>query len=197
MIWNKSMDKVFRVIGVDPGSQCFGLSVIDFDLETFKTSVVHSETFHATPMLDEASPIMNLGARGARHHYCRQFVTQRCRHFKPQLVCCESAFMRLKFVTAFQSLVEGIVNVRQAVADYDDTLELLLVDPPTAKKAVGAPGKGGDKLAILVALRKLQKEQTLIFDNVDLETLDEHARDSVAIGVWGMKKWLTHIAGII
>lgn len=197
MVRNNSMDKAFRVIGVDPGSQSFGLSVIDFDLVKMEIHIVHSETFHATPLLDTSSTLINLGTRGARHALCRQFVTDRCRFWRPQLVCCESAYMRLRFVTAFQSLVEGIVNVRQAVAEYDDTLEVLLVDPPTAKKAVGAPGKGGDKLAILVALRKLQKEKELFFSGVDLEALDEHARDSCAIGVWGMRTWLTYMTGVI
>lgn len=196
MVWDESMEKVFRVIGVDPGSQCFGLSVVDYNIETKETSIVHSETFFATPMLTEGSPIMNLGTRGARHYYCRKFVQDRLELFRPNLVCCESAYMRLKYVTAFQSLVEGIVNVRQAVAEYDDTLELLLVDPPTAKKAVGAPGKGGDKLAILTALRKLKKEKTISFQ-IDIESLDEHARDSCAIGVWGMNQWISYLNGIL
>lgn len=194
MDWNNDMSSIFRVVGIDPGSSTFGFTVIDYDLTTGVPTVVFSETFFAEPLLDEESTLMNLGRRGARHSLCKDYVIRQLDEFKPQLVCCESAFLKMRFVNAFQSLVEGIVMVRQALYEHDDTMSLLLVDPPTAKKAVGAPGKGGDKLAILYALRKLKE---LKFNNVDLESLDEHSRDSVAICFWGLKKWLKNITGIL
>lgn len=194
MDWNKDMNKIFRVVGIDPGSSTFGLTVIDYDLETGIPTVIFSETFFAEPLLDEESTLMNLGQRGARHALCKEYVIRQLDEFKPQLVCCESAFLKMRFVNAFQSLVEGIVMVRQALYEHDDTMSLLLVDPPTAKKAVGAPGKGGDKLAILYALRKLKG---LKFSGVELEELDEHSRDSVAICYWGTMKWLNSMQGIL
>lgn len=189
--------KCFRVVGVDPGSRSFGLSVIDYDIETKKVYLRSSETFHADKLLNEESPELVLGDRGARHRKCSEFVLERCRYFRPQLVSCESAYMRFKFVTAFQSLVEGIVAVRLALWDYDPTLSLLLVDPPTAKKAVGAPGKGGDKEDVKRAIVKLIKSGILIVDdNLDFNELDEHSIDSIAITYWLLNKWLKETEGL-
>jgi Holliday junction resolvasome RuvABC endonuclease subunit len=191
-------DTCFRIVGIDPGSRCFGLSVIDYDIETGVIHLTHAETFQAERFLNDNSLELVLGDRGARHLKCREFLVERLGHFQPQLVSCESAFMKLKFVTAFQSLVEGIVMARQAVWEYKNTLPLFLVDPPTAKKAVGAPGKGGDKEAVRTAIKKLIREKKIIVNgNVDIDELDEHSIDSIAIGYWLTLKWITELKGII
>lgn len=191
-------DDCFRIIGIDPGSRCFGISVIDYDFEKKKFILRHAETFHADRVLTETSMELVLGDRGARHSKCRQFLIERLNYFTPQLVSCESAYMKLKFVSAFQSLVEGIVMAREAVWAYKNTLPLFLVDPPTAKKAVGAPGRGGDKESVRKAIKLLIKEKKLLVeDDVVIDDLDEHSIDSIAIGFWLCLKWQMELQGII
>ncbi len=191
-------DQFFRIMGIDPGSRCFGISILDYDLDTGKVYLRHAETFHADRFLTDVSPELVLGDRGARHAKCREFLIERLHYFNPVLVSCESAFMKLKFVSAFQSLVEGIVMAREAVWDFKNTLPLFLVDPPTAKKAVGAPGKGGDKEAVRKAVKKLITEKTLYVDSeLDIDELDEHSIDSIAIGYWLFLKWKRELTGII
>lgn len=191
-------DHYFRIMGIDPGSRCFGISIIDFDLKTHAVILRHAETFHAERFLNEESPENILGDRGARHAKCRAFLIERLSVFTPQLVSCESAFMKFKFVTAYQSLVEGIVMAREAVWSYKNTLPLILVDPPTAKKAVGAPGKGGDKEAVRKAIQQLINKKILTVEpGIKLADLDEHSVDSIAIGYWLMCKWRTDLKGVI
>lgn len=191
-------DHCFRVVGVDPGSRTFGLSVLDYDLIEKKIILRHAETFNADRVLNEKSIEQVLGERGARHAKCREFVLERLRYFEPQLVSCESAFMRVRFVTAYRSLVEGIVMVREAVYAYDNTISTHLVDPPTAKKAVGAPGKGGDKESVRIAIKKLIRDKKLfVSEDVDIDSLDEHSIDSIAIGYWLILQWLLEMGGIV
>lgn len=188
--------RYFRIMGIDPGSRCFGISILDYDLEEKTLRLTHAETFHAERFLNEKSPELILGPRGARHLKCREFLVERLSYFLPQLVSCESAYMKLKFVSAFQSLVEGIVMARQALWEYDKTLPLAMIDPPTAKKSVGAPGKGGDKEAVRKAINKLIKEKKII-TTVAIDELDEHSVDSIAIGYWLFQTWLKEIDGLI
>lgn len=189
-------EKTFRIMGIDPGSRCFGISILDYDLETGILTLSHAETFYAERFLNEHSQENILGNRGARHEKCKQFLIERLHYFQPELVSCESAFMKLKFVSAFQSLVEGIVMARQAVWEYNTTLPLFLVDPPTAKKAVGAPGKGGDKEAVRKAINKLIKEKR-IKTTVSIAALDEHSIDSIAMGYWLFLNWQNELKGIL
>ncbi|UQT03123.1 ribonuclease [Serratia phage vB_SmaS-Totoro] len=188
-------DTKFRVMGIDPGSQCFGLSIIEYDLINHTETLVYATTFKPDPILNIRHPYMVLGERGARHRLCEDFVVDSMKRFEPHLVVCESAFFRRRMVNAYRSLVEGIVTIRRAVLRYDDTMHLLTVEPSVAKKAVGARNSDSPdkKLIVRMAINRLK---TLI-KNVPIDSLDEHAVDSVAIGHWAMTEWLNEMKCII
>jgi hypothetical protein len=83
-------------------------------------------------------------------------------------------------------LVEGVVCIQNAVYTWNEDVRLWLVDPPTAKIAVGAPGRGGGKDAV----RDAVMAQTDFIKDVEVDLLDEHSVDSIAIGWWGLKNWI-------
>ncbi|ATA65388.1 hypothetical protein 2050HW_00053 [Serratia phage vB_SmaM_ 2050HW] len=188
-------DTKFRVIGIDPGSRCFGLSVIEYDLINMTETLVYATTFKPDPILHERHPYMILGERGARHRLCEDFVVESLNTFKPHLVVCESAFLKFKAVNAYRSLIEGIVTIRRALQRYDDTMHLLTVEPSAAKKAVGARNSDSPDKKLIVRLA-IERMKTMI-KNVAISDLDEHAVDAVAIGHWAMDKWLSEMKCII
>ena len=82
--------------------------------------------------------------------------------------------------------LEAVYRYQNAVYAWNEDVRLWLVDPPTAKIAVGAPGRGGGKDAVRDALLKNKEFAT----EVEVDLLDEHSVDSIAIGWWGLKKWI-------
>jgi hypothetical protein len=86
-----------------------------------------------------------------------------------------------RFPQAFAALTECLTAIRRAVLRYDDFKPLLLVDPPTAKLAVGVKGKGSVKDDVkqgVLSLRNLLNP-----DNIDIQNLDEHSIDAIAVAM--------------
>jgi Holliday junction resolvasome RuvABC endonuclease subunit len=85
--------------------------------------------------------------------------------------------------------METVFAIRTAARNYDESLALDLVDPPSAKNAVGAPGNA-KKEQVYAAMHKML--DALVYDKTeyDLEfsKLDEHSVDALAIAFWRMKK---------
>lgn len=188
-------DTKFRVVGIDPGSQSFGLSVIEYDLIKMTETLVYATTFKPDPILHARHPYMVLGERGARHRLCEDFVVDSLSRFEPHLVVCESAFFRRRMVNAYRSLIEGIVTIRRALLRYDDTMHLLTVEPSVAKKAVGARNADSTDKKEIVRMAIIRLDD--LIKNVPIDSLDEHAVDSVAIGHWAMTQWLDEMKCII
>ncbi|MNE02406.1 hypothetical protein D3C80_948800 [compost metagenome] len=93
------------------------------------------------------------------------------------MVICESNY-KGRFADAYATLVECVAVIRNVLYRYDPTMPLLMVDPMSAKKAAGVVGKFKDKMDVTRALKK----RTDIVWGVDIDTLDEHSVDAVAIG---------------
>jgi Holliday junction resolvasome RuvABC endonuclease subunit len=175
---------ILRVMGVDPGSSSLGLTIIDHNIETNTPTLWYTELFQAKTVIDSSPYLFNFPTRGQRLRKCGLYLTEMLEEYQPHLVACEDAYMG-RFPTAFRSLSEGIICIQNAVAAWDPFVRLMLVDPPTAKIAVGAPGRGGGKDAVrdaVMANRDFVKE-------VEVDLLDEHSIDSIAIAYWALQRW--------
>lgn len=176
-------DLAFRVIGVDPGTENLGFSVLELDLLAGGVTVIHSETIVARKMMsDYRHEEERQGGRYARLMAIedRLFIT--FSQFAPQSVCAESPFLQKRFPLAYSALTECVTTVRRALYRFDPYLSLGTVDPPTAKKAVGMViKKGMTKDDVSVAIAKLP----LTYANgIQLSKLDEHQVDSIAVAYY-------------
>lgn len=175
-----SSDKVANIIGIDPGSQTLGLSVLSFDVQSLQIVQTQAQTFQGDrlPYFDEHIAKVH-GERLARIYAHRQNLLNILLHYRPVSVACESPFFNARRPNAFAALLEVMNEVRNAVMQYSPYMQLIAIDPPTVKKAVGAPGNA-DKLGVLAALIKKQDELRFTAISVP-ELLDEHSVDATAV----------------
>ena len=169
----------FRVVGIDPGTETLGFSVLDLSLTSGKITVAHSETLITQKMLaDYRQEEQTYGGRTARLMALEDRLFLMFEHLQPHAICAESPFLS-RFPQAFAALTECVSYVRRAVCRYDRYKPLELVDPPTAKKAVGVSVKRGiTKDDVRAAIEKLPIEYA---EGIVLDALDEHQVDSIAV----------------
>lgn len=180
MIFGTPVNRPYRVVGIDPGTNTLGFSVLDLNVFTGIVDLVYVTTLKAVQSLNHFQPYRDVhGDRSAKLHAHKENLREMFCHFLPTAIICESPFLG-KFPQAFEALVECKMAIRAAVYEYDPTVPLETVDPPTAKMAVGAPGKSKDKEDVKRAILRLPIIQNL--SGLHLESLDEHSIDSIAVG---------------
>jgi Holliday junction resolvasome RuvABC endonuclease subunit len=158
-----------------------GITLWEWRLDSSRFVVVESFTAAAkdnNPVYNSISEVH--GNRVARMYFLADTLADTLRRFNPHAIIAESPYMG-RFPQAFAALVECVSLIRNTVYSYNRYLPLYQVDPPTAKKAAGVKiVKKSDKEDVRRALRA----RTDIEWQVDLESLDEHSVDSVAVGLY-------------
>jgi len=167
------------LVGIDPGSTHLGVSVMRVDPINWKIIDTRAKTFHAQQLIKgDMDLVVYNGERLARIKKINETLYSLFYHERPLWVACESPFYSQRRPSAFGALTEVIASIRDAVFQYDNTQSLLLIDPPTVKKAVGAKGNA-DKDSV----------KDFVLNNKDINytgvksinLLDEHAIDSIAV----------------
>lgn len=182
-------ESVCRIVGIDPGSTTLGFSVLEYDARTFNIIRTYAYTLNAGKMKLNLQDIENHSERYARIYEIMDALYKAFYEIKPNHVISESPFMAILRPSAFAPLVEVVFAIRSALRQYDPLMPLDLIDPPSAKNAVGAPGNAKkDKVKeAVVALLPI-----LCFDEVEsgctFDQLDEHAVDGLAIAYSRWKK---------
>lgn len=167
-----------RVLAVDPGSYHTGIALLTWDYVTETINVNDAFTIKFPDSGPTYLHVRELTTpRVARLHHMEDELTSIFEDFRPHLVIAESNYMG-RFADAFATLVECVAVIRNVLYRYDPTLPLLQVDPPTAKKDAGVKGRRSEKIDVTIALKK-RKE---VIWHVDIDTLDEHSVDAVAVG---------------
>lgn len=171
----------FRIAGFDPGAN-LGLSLIENPLDGNNPVVKVAETAKLNPAEFGYKEIAELhGNRTARLMILYDRITAFLREHRPHAVIVEGNYLG-RFANAFGSLVECVTTIRNAVYAYDPFMPVHLVDPTTVKTNIGMKRiKGTDKEDVRRALASVKE---LEWDGVDIDELDEHAVDSVAIGYY-------------
>lgn len=178
--WQSFVEKPYRICCIDPGSDTMGVSYLDVDLAEQTITVIESSTFDASRYIDQGHIQTSVwGARFARIAAHQLKLYNSFQTFQPHLIVAESPFMG-RFPQAFETLVEVRAAIASAAYCYNPAMGLELMDPPTAKKAVGALTKKGSKENVQASVLALGD---LIWKlPYPLEWLDEHCYDSVAVG---------------
>lgn len=168
----------FRIAGFDPGAN-LGLAFIENALDGSNPIVRRVETEKLNPAEYGYKEIAELhGNRVVRLMIMHDRVTQFLRDVKPHGVVVEGNYLG-RFANAFASLVECVAVIRSAVYAYDPFMTLHLVDPTTVKTNIGMTKiRGTDKEDVKKAMKNLK---SLDWDGINIDDLDEHSIDSVAI----------------
>jgi Holliday junction resolvasome RuvABC endonuclease subunit len=181
----------YRIIGIDPGTNTLGVAILDVCLLEGKVTLMDAFTLVSNVSVQRHQNVLLAhGERYAKLYAHSEALRKLFGEWQPNCVICESPFLG-RFPQAFEALVECKLMIRRALQLYDKSMSLETVDPPTAKKAVDAPGKGGDKNAVRDAVLKLK--DLITADKVDILKLDEHAIDAIAVGFFKVRQiqeWL-------
>tara|TARA_B100000929_G_scaffold259610_1_gene223466 strand:- start:5185 stop:5784 length:600 start_codon:yes stop_codon:yes gene_type:complete len=183
---------IYRILSIDPGSDTLGIALIDVDLCHFTATLVHANTLNATRAIRQFPfTVETFGERQARLNTHASGLRDYLFSARPHCVISEAPYMG-RFPQAFETLVECMYMMRGVVAEYDPSMCMETIDSPSAKKAVGAPGKrpkGMSKEAYketvrhgIRALPKLHLAPGVLIDHCD-----EHAIDAIAVGCYKVR----------
>lgn len=183
MLVMPDLPPIYRILAIDPGTDTMGVVLLDVDLQYLTVKLTYAETFRGDKMSRRYGDYAETyGDRAAKLYAHEQRLLSFVQAARPHCIISESPYMG-RFPTAFQALVECLTMLQRVTYQYDPSLPLETVDPPTAKKAVGAPGKmkrGEDKKApVRMGVLGLNLHNAT---GKDLSLLDEHSIDAIAVG---------------
>lgn len=177
-IIGKSEDHL-RVMGIDPSTTNLGVCVIDVNLkEPSKFKLVDARTLYGEKMVydiplqfDDTSET----GVGARTFGLARSLGKLIDMLNPDTGICEDNFLGMSALT-FKQLIQAVSLIREEFSKRDIHLSYVL--PNLAKEVVGANFRGTQKEDVkkgVVGYRKLDS------GSIQLELLDEHAIDAVAV----------------
>lgn len=174
-----SLFRTASIIGIDPGSETLGLAVLEFDIDTLQIVSSRAQTFVGSKMYQQDNWLSTChSARVARIQTHKDNLISIFRQVDPLQIACESPFYNPRRPNAYGVLVEVLTMIRNAVIEYDVWKSLYLIDPPTVKKSIGAPGNA-DKNKMMECICNLPGLNFM--DPVGLQNIDEHSVDALAV----------------
>lgn len=176
---SKDSSSLVNIVGIDPGSNTLGLSMLTVDITKWEIISSDAVTFTGTKLENSDSWRSDLfSERVGRIAAHEENLLKVFNTYKPFIICTESPFINNRFPQAGIALTEVMCGIRSAVMKYDVWADLYLIDPPTVKKAVGAPGNA-DKVVMKEKILSLTELNYI--GNVPMEMLDEHSIDALAV----------------
>lgn len=170
----------YRIVGIDPGTDNLGVSVLDVDLRTGSVTLISSQTLTASRMINGWHRISDLhGARFSRLQVLGNALVEIFVEYDPHAIISETPYFNKKRPDAFGALVEALSMIRGAVYRFCSSMALLKVDPAKNKANLGVSGKSSDKELVKRAVMGLSDLHNPY--QINLALLDEHSIDSLAV----------------
>lgn len=177
---------IIKVIGLDPGSNTFGIAELDFNLDIMQIDKCSAFTITLDRMVEKNSWLeQQHSSRVARLQELYKFLLRFFNNVRPNIIASESPFINNKFPQSGIALTEVLSVIRQAVIDYNLWTTLDLLPPSVVKNGVGAAGAAA-KDDMKVRLSRLTDLNYT--SNVPLQMLDEHSIDALAVAYSRVKQ---------
>lgn len=174
-------DWLYRVMGIDNGSNTVGGVIIDHHLQTNVSTVMFARTVTADRSAYErfSGRRASRGNLEARLEVIDEFMYDMLDEWNPHAVGVESPFMHLH-AQSFAVLTSCMKVIDDRVYRFNPTIEFAKVPPGRAKKAVCPIGKYRNDKDLI---RQFILDDPLIVagEGVDLEALDEHSIDGITV----------------
>lgn len=181
MVWQVNK----RVIAVDPGVN-LGLACIEVDMNNRELKVLDAHTCSLNKVAEEDFPelIELVGIQLTRIHLMNKVIGKYIRCWDPDYLTHETAFsahgrgMNSGSIESFASLRENILGIKMASLNADQNIPIIPTNPSTVKyRVIGK--KNSDKDQMLDGVKSLSDLDSTL---VDLDKLDQHGVDAIAIG---------------
>ena len=183
------------IVSVDPGVN-LGLSCLELDLETKQTKVLDAHTCSLNDIAENyySDRIHCLGLALTRITVIEDLIKDYAAFWQPDFFIHETAFSAhgRKFggsIESFASLRENILGIKLAACRYDSSIPIISINPNTVKYCVIGE-KNNDKDQMKDGIKS---KTDLDLSGVNVDKLDQHGVDSIAIGYTFIHK---HIYGV-
>lgn len=187
----RTYDDNIRIIAIDPGSNCCGMSILELNPETLEVEIVRSETVNAKDVIGHYKHLEELlGARLCRNLGYMDYLSFLLKKWRIDYVVVEGAYAG-RFIKAFEALTEQLSCFKIAVRNFDKRMTFLMLEASAIKKNMGVKGNSGDKTLMHKAL--LADKSFTYCDSLDIHNLDEHAVDSCCVGLYALKLLLEEL----
>lgn len=188
-----------RLLTIDPGTDQLGIAYLQINIDQQNLIVVDASTFSAAKRLRFDPYYQQLevthGSRFARLWIHQATLYHELYRWYPHEVISESPFIGRLHTHAFEALVQCVHSLRETLFHYDPWMQLQLIAPMEAKKAIHRSHRGVMKSDVQYALDQLlnrpQDSGLMIHDDLDWDGLDEHALDAIAVGYARYQQWLS------
>ena len=169
------------ILAIDPGTRFTGFSIVEYSLLN-KPKLIFVETLNVDSQLKSAKYISALhGDRFCRILIIVKQFNKLLTAYKPNLIACEQCYYS-GIANPFATLTSLICALRLEAFSVDESLCFSMIEPSIVKYSVGVKGNTGDKDLMRTAVGNLDIE------NLNIDILDEHAVDSIAINVTANKR---------
>ena len=168
----------FRILAIDPGTTTFGVAVLDWQHGTELARVRWAFTLKETNSAQTDSFEEMCGKRDVRIEGLSKDLATILDHSWPNFVITETSFSQRGKANAYESGIEVNSMMRKTLWNFSPAMPLHGINPRSVKNYVGVSHVKTDKDDVKKAVIGLYKNNT----DVDLESLDEHAIDAIAVG---------------
>ena len=176
---------IARVMGIDPSTTNMGVSITDTHLyKQEKIQLVYSNTIFGQQVNYDIPDQFNDNINGtgvlARSYGLSRALKNLINIYEPDIIICEDNFLGMSAGT-FKQLIQAVSLLREACNTANTPKHLSYVLPNLAKATVGANFVGTQKDDVkkgVIAYTNLDA------NGIDLNLLDEHSIDSLAITLY-------------
>lgn len=180
-----------RVLAIDPGSNHTGFSIIDTDVITGEMHVLSSATYHRKDLVKIEPWLLDVySEREVAVRAYGRVLHDLLRIWQPNLFIAEAAYMG-RFAAAFKALTELLTTFRYTLMEWDSTVPFDTIEPSAVKLTMGVNGGSKNKGDMTKAL--IGTDFNISYhSSIDFQSLDEHAIDSICIGIHAITNMLQH-----
>lgn len=176
----KSPD-ILRVIATDPSTSHMGVCLIDVNIKEDKPfDLVYVNTIHGDRVnFNVPYAFDDNGKVQSRIYGLVRAYKQIIDIFQPDFAICEDNYLGVD-ASAYKRLIEVVSQLKLAALEQAN-LSLHFVLPNLAKAIVGANFKGTKKEDVT---KGILNYPDLNVGDVDINSLDDHSTDAIAIGLF-------------
>ena len=178
---------VYKVLGIDPGLNNTGIAI--FTIDCVSNSILNIDAF--TLINDKLSDYTGLDEeqyteRTIKLYKLQEAVNHVLAFNNPIAVGCEAPFYNRFRPMAYGALLEVVNNIFASIIKYNPNILFHLLEPLLVKKIVGAGFMKG-KISVKESVAKIP--ELVNVTSQDLNTLDEHSIDAIAVGYSMLKTY--------
>lgn len=180
----KTLDNIV-MLSMDPGSLTAGFSIVSFNPNKKRYTVLETFTGYGKAYLKEMKDIKQIhGDRVTRNFGYGYIFNRLLNEYQPDEVVCEEPHFR--FLTAYRALVEQITMFRMHLYQYNPEMPLVIYKGSLVKGTLKVKGNSGDKTLMHKGL--MARKDVHYAKHINVAELDEHQVDSIAVAITHIEK---------